>query len=312
MFNFFMKYDVINIEKSIEICKKLNIKWNKYLKIISRNFLFYSFFYFPKKKGGYRKISKPTKDLSDIQKFIYDEILKKIPISDSAVGFVEKKNIKLNATLHQKNKFFLIIDIKQFFNYIKGKDVFNLFKSLGYNKKVSFDLTRICTVQKGIPQGACTSPALSNIIFKSIDEKISTFCQEREILYTRYADDLVFSSNIKENIDDSFLKKISFYLNKKGFFLNKKKIRRGEISHGVNINGLLTFSDRIIIPRKYIKKIYTELYFIKKYGVLNHKNHVKIENLNYLSHLKGKILFVKYIEREIGEKLENIFNKITI
>ena len=111
------------------------------------------------------------------------------------MAFVPKNNgLKSNAEYHKKNIFLLEMDIKNFFGTIKEGQVFKLFCNIGYNTKVSTILTSLCTFDGELPQGAVTSPYLANLILYHLDIRLNGLCSRKDIVYTRYADDLSFSS----------------------------------------------------------------------------------------------------------------------
>lgn len=90
------------------------------------------------------------------------------------------------------------MDLKDFFPSVKREQVFNQFLQLGYNTYASNLLTNICTLDGSLPQGAVTSPYLANLVCFKMDIRIAGYCNKRDITYTRYADDLVFSCDNRD------------------------------------------------------------------------------------------------------------------
>lgn len=156
-----------------------------------------------KKAGGDRPIEAPDYLLKDIQRWIYINILcKDTSINDCVHGFIPKsmnkdkvRGVLTNAAPHAGHDWLINIDLKNFFHTVKLDKVKDYFSSLGYENEVVKTLTALCTYKSRLPQGAPTSPMLSNIIASTMDVMMLKYCNKRGIVYTRYADDLTFSAN---------------------------------------------------------------------------------------------------------------------
>lgn len=176
-----------------------------------------------KSRHGYRKIEAPRRFLKIVQRWIYDYTLSNISIPSSVHGFVPGRDIFTNVQPHLKSKNIIVIDIKDFFPSVERKRVKHIFKELGFPVKVTTRLTDLCTLDGRLPQGAPTSPALANITFLPVDVELINIAKEWECEYTRYADDLVFSGNIKfTNKHKLHIKKV---IEEAGFHINTKKTR---------------------------------------------------------------------------------------
>lgn len=149
---------------------------------------FYRHYQIAKKNGGFRQISEPLPSLKEIQRWILDNILINIETSAYAKAYIKKKSIKDNARFHKKQKIVLSLDIKNFFNSISSDKIFDVFWKLGYKDDVAVMLTNLCCLNGSLPQGAPTSPMLSNIVLKDFDDEIASYTLERKIRYTRYAE----------------------------------------------------------------------------------------------------------------------------
>jgi retron-type reverse transcriptase len=154
---------------------------------------FYKSFQLPKKSVGFRIISCPSKDMKAVQAWILRNILDRIHVTDSATGFRTGKNILDNAKYHEGNRYFLCLDIENFFPSIRYAKVYTVFKTIGYTTHISHIFASLCTCRGKLPQGGVTSPALSNIICIRLDHRISGYVGKRNVAYTRYADDMTFS-----------------------------------------------------------------------------------------------------------------------
>jgi hypothetical protein len=253
----------------------------------------YREFKLKKRKGGFRKISVPYPALLECQKWIYKNILSKVEVSYYAHGFAKKKSIVTNAKIHLNQENLLKIDLKNFFPSIKKGRVIAMFCKLGYSTEVSFYLASICCENDCLPQGAPTSPAISNIIARSLDNRLFALCKKFDIKYTRYADDLAFSSaNISvrfiDYVEDIIITE-SFEINKSKTQLHKGKGKR--IITGVAVNGKIAKA-----PKNYKRKLFQTLYYIQKFGLNSHRTKLKIRNPIYLESLIGKLNYILAIE----------------
>lgn len=260
---------------------------------------FYNTYYLPKKSGGKRVIDCPGKNLKTIQRWILKNYLDKLEVNKRANGFVKERGIKRNALFHLNKKYILTVDIKNFFPSISQKQVFETLNEHYKEKEFAIKIAKLCTFQRRLPQGAPTSPVLSNLVFKNIDEEIMKYCNSELINYSRYADDLTFSSDNKNSLQNSY-KFVNDLLYKNGFNLNKKKTRylsgKGKMTiTGININtGVPKVSSKLK------RKVRAELhhYIIKD----------QLPNLNKLA---GYISFITSIEedyfKKINEYIESLY-----
>lgn len=298
------------ILNTYQLSDVLKIKWNVLKKTIRCCQKMYYDFYISKKSGGQRKISMPDEVLKEIQTLIKEKILSNIKISDSANGFTNNKSIITNAKVHLNQEKILNIDLKDFFPSIHKNRIFYIFKSIcAYNNKVSYCLTQLVTYKNSLPQGAPTSPILSNIVTYMMDIRLECLAKKFGVTYTRYADDITFSGK-KDVINKRLLLYINNIVKECGFEINENKTRFAGKARRQEVTGLIVNNDTINVPKRYIKEIRQELYYINKYGVKEHRLKVGFENRYYRQHLLGKILFVKSINEKKGNELLNIYNSI--
>lgn len=157
-------------------------------------------------------------------------------------GFVKGKNIKTNATCHLGKNLILSVDIKNYFESIPREMIVNNLIKLGFTKQVSSWISNITTLENYLVQGFSTSPTLANIVTQELDINLKEICGD-EIIYTRYADDLYFSTN--SNLIP--LKEITEIVEEFGFKLNDKKTKFMSRGKKQYVTGLTTFDT--IIPR---------------------------------------------------------------
>lgn len=299
------------ILNTFHLSNVLGYKWKALKDILNDIDSMYHSFYIKKKSGGYRQISAPNEMLKTLQLLIKERILDNITISESSYGFVKEKSIIDNAKKHLNAEVVLNVDIKDFFPSINKNRVYYVFNRVcGYTKEVSFFLTKIVTYRGSLPQGAPTSPILSNIIAYTLDSRLEGLAKSKNIIYTRYADDITFSGK-KDYINYSLLYCVNQIIKDCGFKLNKNKTRFANKSKRQEVTGLVVNNSIVNVPKSYIRELRKELYYVSKYGIKNHREKVGFENLYYKDHLLGKILYVKSINSNIGDKFLNIFNTIS-
>lgn len=201
----------------------------------------------------------------------------------------------------------LKLDIKDFFGSITSKMVYSyVFNSKSFSKSAGILLANLCCIDGCLPQGAPTSPAISNIVMKGFDDYISNWCQDRKIGYTRYCDDMTFSGDFDEN---SVINKVSAFLSKMGFALNISKTKVIPYYRKQIITEIVA-NKKLSISREYLRQLRKEIYYCKKFGVESHIRHTnnqqyikgkKVLINKYVQHLNGKINFVLHIQSESKE-----------
>lgn len=253
---------------------------------------FYYDYNVPKKNGsGVRLISQPFPSLKEIQYWILHNILYKTEISPYAKAYVPNRKFKENVRFHKKKELVVSYDITNFFPSIKKEKIELLFIELGYSNVLSNLFSKLLTHRGGLPQGAPTSPYLSNIYMIKFDTLVGNYCKENKLFYTRYADDLTFSANVEIDIYrlSSF---IEIELAKLNLKLNKKKTSIMNANMRQIVTGLVV-NEKIRTPIEFRKEIRKECFFIFKYGLDEHlkRNNCKNEKY-YIKGLLGRINFV--------------------
>lgn len=269
-------------------------------------------FYIPKKSGGQRKISAPVKELKAIQTAVNLLLQSLFVPSGYAMGFVVGKSIRDNALVHVGQTCIFNTDLENFFPSITKRMVRNalhreLGASLGGNDVINM-ICRLCTVPNSegievLPQGAPTSPVLSNIVLKSFDEEMSGLSERMGCRYSRYADDITFShSKAIRRMSPFWVQEIRKVIARHGLTINEKKTRTFVPGIRREVTGVVV-SDCINVPRPYVKQLRTLLHLWKKYGYdraqaifVNdfckgvNKSLVNVIDgkINYLEMLKGK------------------------
>lgn len=250
-------------EKSYFYSQILKFDETQVKEIVSRKKDYYLEFEIPKKDGT-RKIHAIDKqsDLYRIQKNLNDNFLVNIALPLSVKGFVRGENYNTYLIEHIKKKSYLRADIKSFFDTITINQVKEMLKEFIIIGDVIDIIIDIVMLDDRLPQGAITSPSISNAIFRRIDQRITKYCQEFDVSYTRYADDMLFSSNKVDFEKDSFFYSMIKKILKENRFecnYNKKKTGNGKICLG----GFVV-QDDIHLSRAKLNNINKLIYFFRE------------------------------------------------
>lgn len=271
----------------------------------------YEGFSITKKRGGSRQIFAPEKPLKLVQKRLnyflqaYYLWIKPTEVHGFTINLNKKEpycNIVENAKLHVNKKYVLNLDLLNFFPSINAYRVKALFQSdyFRYNEQVATALALLVTYEGTLPIGAPTSPVISNFICLPLDAMLAAYCIGKNIQYSRYADDLTFSSNFE--ITKSHLDDLSVIINTHHFTINPKKTRlnlnhRKQTATGIIIN------KKVNVDRKIIKMVRAMLYdalqngvskaTIKHFRLKNEMN--KTSNTYFLNRLDGYINFIAQV-----------------
>ena len=244
----------------------------------------------PKRDGSKRKLSVPDLILKRVQKSIADNILVQYPVSNYAKAYKIGGSVQHNAQPHVGKKKILKLDIEGFFDHILYSQVKNIvFCEEKFAEPIRVLLTMLCYYKESLPQGAPTSPAITNIIMYDFDEAVGTFCNDRGISYTRYCDDMTFSGDFDEREVIAFVKG---ELCKLGLFLKNRKTAVVPASKRQTVTGIVV-NEKLNITKEYKKNIRQEMYYIQKFGVEDHLKRMGVaDKRQYILSLRGRIAFV--------------------
>lgn len=246
--------------------------------------------FIPKSDGSKRKLSVPDLILKKVQRSIADNILAQYPISRYAKAYKVGSSVQKNAQPHVGKKKVLKLDIEGFFDHILYSQVKDtVFYKEKYSESIQILLTMLCYYKESLPQGAPTSPAITNIIMYDFDETVGDFCIKKKIAYTRYCDDMTFSGCFDEGEIISFVKG---ELCKLGLFLKNRKTAVISASKRQVVTGIVV-NEKMNVKKDYKKTIRQEIYYIKKFGLDEHLKRLGIsDKQQYVLSLKGRIAFV--------------------
>lgn len=279
------------IDKDIPDSKKIKILYAISNRIESN----YNVYKIKKHNGSYRTIYAPKPLLKSIQRKILKNILNNKEISKYAKAYHKGISLKDNAYPHINKKIILKLDIVDFFENINFYEVYqNCFSTPYFPESIGHLLTYLCTYESRLPQGAPTSSYISNLVMKEFDEEIGDYCNQRDISYTRYSDDMTFSGDFNPSEIITKVRKMLYKLNLK---INNKKIHIINNSQQQNVTGIIV-NKKIQTSSRYRNKIRQEIYYINKFGLKEHlsKTNYKDKPTKYLDSLYGKILYILSID----------------
>lgn len=282
----------------------------------------YILFSIPKKSGGERPICAPCGNLKWFQ-LCLNEIFKALYTpSPYAMGFIEGRSIVDNARMHTNQNYVFNIDLKDFFPSITIQRVRQRLQlaPFNFNTNIAWTIAGFCTVCSWLidiniasnfvlPQGAPTSPLLTNAICDKLDRRLHGLAKRFGLHYSRYADDITFSSmhNVYQP-DSEFRRELQRIITDQGFTINEKKTRLSHCSHRQEVTGL-TVGAKINVTRKYVKDLRAILHIWEKYGLdaayatfyPRYKSekyqlqHIEVDLANVIA---GKLCYLKMVKGE--------------
>lgn len=258
----------------------------------------YKVYTIPKKSGGTRTIAQPAKETKFLQRWLIKNLFQTLPIHEAATAYKTSSSIKKNVDAHKSNSYISKFDFENFFPSIRESD---LIKHLAEHLSVQLsedeiqDVARLCCIRsKGtndrrLSIGAPSSPLLSNSVMYGFDVKINSWCKKNDFVYTRYADDLTFSTNIKgraSDLDAEVLKVLGDLAYPK-IRINKKKTIHLSKKYQRRVTGLIiNNNDEISIGRHRKRAI----------SSLIHSYSLNLLTSDETYHLQGLLGFAKDIE----------------
>ena len=257
----------------------------------------------PKKSGGFRNLSVPDEVLKSIQKRIVDLLLIHMLVSRYAKAYRFGSSTLRNAKHHVGKRVVLKLDILHFFDSIRYSTVKdNVFPEEIYAEPLRILLTMLCYHKDALPQGAPSSPAITNIILYEFDEQVGQWCQDRGIAYTRYCDDMTFSGDFDPAEGIRFVR---LELKKMGFLLNEQKTRIQRPGQQQTVTGIVV-NEKLSIPADYRRKLWQELYYCRKFGIQEHLQRIGLEVTEdtYRMQLLGKVNYVLQVHPDDRDMLE--------
>jgi hypothetical protein len=269
---------------------------------------FYSEMKIPKRgkagRNGFRTVYKVEWGvLNQLQKNISRDIDDTVTFPETVQGFIRQRSTVKNAKIHVGQRVIVHADIADFFDSIDFAQVKSAFIGLGCNDAIANLLAKVCTLNGRLPQGASTSPILSNLVCSSLDLDLSSFAARQSVRYSRYADDLTFSGDAPVDIEA-----IRRIVVKQGFKLRDRKIRtqwRGKSQFVTGLSVADPAGPRA--PSVVKRRLRLELHYAKKYGVSGHLERIQSDwsPFRMLACWRGWIDYLNSIpaEQELAARL---------
>ncbi len=236
----------------------------------------------PKKTGGTRRISAPMPKLKAAQHWILAHVLDKVTLHDAAHGFRKQRSIVSNARPHVGAEVVLNLDLKEFFPTLEYKRIRGVFRGLGYGEAAATIFALLCSepnvdeveldglrwyVADGVrrlPQGAPTSPAITNIVCRRLDARVAGAARKLGFTYTRYADDLTFSGPASSDVG-AMLDRVRWIALDEGFAEHPDKTRVLRRGRRQEVTGLVV-NRQLGVDRATLRKFRALLFQIGKDG----------------------------------------------
>lgn len=270
-------------------------------------------------KDMYRFIQAPQPRLKYVQTQVAGKILDKVELPDYITGFRKGIGMRTTAEKHASKKIVVSLDIQNFFNSIKQTHLMELFRSFfHYPKRVSKILSEICTYKYFVPQGAPSSPALSNIVgYYFFDRKVEEIATRYGFTMTRYADDITLSTDKeypkeeKELEDgkvvitseiDKMVDEIEEVLKKAGFKLNKYKTKVMRSPARKWVLGQVVNEEPNILRREY-NILRCIVHNIEMSSLEEQSKRKEMTEYQFLAWLRGKLAHLKQVNPRKGEYL---------
>lgn len=294
------------------IARHLGVRAASIARVINNAPHRYKHYVIPKRTGGMRHIYHPTPELKVIQRWIVGELLANVPVHPVVYSYMPGRSIAMHARVHVRSRYFLRLDFKDFFPSITDDVLLTFLRKKSEDGAIDLSMNAISDVVRlvcrfsvadggglALSIGAPSSPMISNMVLFDLDEKLSQFARSVGVLYTRYADDIYFSSSragilaeaegrLREVIRDGF----SWLSLNEGKSLRMTRKRRVTIT-GINV----TCQSSISVGRGVKRKIKTEIYLVKT----NNSDGVDVQRL------RGLVSYCFGVEREFYNSLERKF-----
>lgn len=304
----------------------------------------YSYFRIRKRSGGRRQISVPEHRLMLVQRWIAAHILKKLPIHRASSAFADGASIVKCARQHCGARWLIKLDISGFFGSISEIQVYRVFLAAGYAPLVAFELARLCTHAPNgskrynraewqsrnywqlpimryrqphvgfLPQGAPTSPMLSNLIMRDMDKLLAALATSEGLTYTRYSDDITFSTTggFDRRRSVKLIRKASRLLATIGLKVNDKKTRIVPPGARKVVLGLLVDGPEPRLNRDFRDNLRQHLHYVEKFGPEAHRAACGFDTISGLyRHVRGLIDFAKSVDATYAASMRRKFDTIT-
>lgn len=278
----------------------------------------YRRFAMPKKTGGERIISAPMPRLKRAQYWVLDNVLARVPVHPAAHGFIKQRSIVSNALPHVGQAVVINLDLKNFFPSIGMPRIKGVFSELGYSEQLATTLALLCTESpteevsvdgerffvahgmRALPQGAPSSPALTNILCRRLDARLQGCAAKLGFTYTRYADDLTFSGDAgARKLAGKLLWRVKQIIADEGFTPHPEKQHVMRSAQRQSVTGVVV-NDKPSLERQTLRRFRATLFQVEQDGPQGKQWN---GNENVLDALEGYAQFIKMVDAAKGAPL---------
>jgi RNA-directed DNA polymerase len=313
--------------------------------IVARHRDPYRIFSIKKRPAGYRAICVPEADLLRVQRWIHHFILIQAQAHPASFAYGKGCNPRKCAEVHAGSRWLVKLDIRQFFESISEIQVCNTFKGLGYEPLVAFELARLCTRMREIghghrgprwairssswriqsyrslslghlPQGAPTSPLLANLSMQRFDESLTRIATSEGLAYTRYSDDVTFSTpdrSFTRHSAGRVVRRVQGVMRSFGLRPRTSKIRIVPPGSRKIVLGLVVIDDGPRLTREFRNSLECHLHFVERFGYSHHAQVRGFDSEISLRHyLLGLLAHAMQIEPHFAEPLRQRLEAVTL
>lgn len=302
----------------------------------------YRKFKIKKKTGGFRDITAPRNKCFKMLLQAVNEMLKALYVpSEHVMGFTEGRSVATNAAIHKAQNYVFNIDLKDFFPSIEQARLWKRLQVKPYKmpSQIASIIAGLCSMRIKrehinenakhendkryiyvLPQGAPTSPILTNMVSEKLDFLLGGLARRFGLHYTRYADDITFSSmHYVYSKDGAFRTELKRIITEQGFTINDKKTRLQKRGTRQEVTGIIV-NQKLNVTQHYVRDIRNILHIWKKFGYNDayskfllkyktEKGHVKKGNPDLINVIEGKLLYMKMVKGENDAVYLNLYNR---
>jgi RNA-directed DNA polymerase len=276
-----------------------------------------------------RTISAPDPPLMAVHRWILRHIVRHLPVHSASCAYMPGNSVIRCATIHVGATWLIKMDVRDFFHSIDERQVFSVFSEIEYSRLVSLELSRICTRaalgpllefrrvrpytiasyrarRLGVlPQGAPTSGPLANVAMNECDKSMSDLAETHDLAYTRYADDITFSTSGAFSRDraSQVIQRARIILRQHNLVPHDRKTRIAPPGSRRIVLGLLVDGDKVRLPQTTRQRIRDHIRGVQKFGVANHSRHRGFAStFGFVNHVNGLIAFAMDIEPDFARR----------
>ena len=267
----------------------------------------YSTFSIPKRDGSYRQIFNPDQILRVAQYKLLHNVLEHIKVPDYIYAFEREKSIPKMALVHVNKKIVISVDIKDFFHSIKQSNVKSMMDELGFGEKAARTISELCTYKFFVPQGALTSPKISNLIAaRTFGPVLKRYCDEKGFAITIYADDVTISSDSPDVPVKEVLQFLTSTISGFGFRVNKAKTKVMSRKTRQYVCGVVV-NEKTNLKKYERQRLRAIVHNVTKNGINAEAERCQMSPDKFVSVIQGKLNWFSQLNAVQGAALKEKF-----